>query len=148
VVGIAFFRLCISLICSFSVLEGATRVVFGRQAVQSGARKSRVDQNHCLDDLFEGRMVELKHKPKKKKADSETEDSDSDLDGLKDILRPVVVCADPQEFLHKVMLERNMDVANTDIKVLLDELELETLDYMLTSDLKMGRHWLRNNIKY
>ena len=41
--------------------------MFGRQAVQSGARKSRVDQNHCLDDLFEGRMVKLKHKPKKKK---------------------------------------------------------------------------------
>ena len=33
------------------------------------------------------------------------------------------------------------------IKVLLDELELDTLDYMLTSDLKMGRQWLRNIIK-
>ena len=33
------------------------------------------------------------------------------------------------------------------IKVLLYELELDTLDYMLTSDLKMGRHWLGNIIK-
>ena len=113
-----FFNLLI-----FSAIEGATRIVFGRQAVQSGARESRVDQNHCLDDLFEGRMVKLKHKPKKKKEDSETEESDSDLDedGLKDILRPVVVCTDPQEFLHKVMLERNMDVANTDIKIGADD---------------------------
>ena len=45
-----------------------------------------------------------------------------DEDGLKDILRPVVVCTDPQEFLHKVMLERNMlDVANTDIKIGADD---------------------------
>ena len=107
----------------FSAIEGATRVVFGRQAVQSGARESRVEQNHCLDDLFEGRMVKLKHKPKKKKDDSDSEESDSNLDedGLKDILRPVVVCTDPQEFLHKVMLERNMDVENTDIKIGADD---------------------------
>ena len=107
----------------FSAIEGATRVVFGRQAVQSGARESRVEQNHCLDDLFEGRMVKLKHKPKKKKDDSDSEESDSNLDedGLKDILRPVIVCTDPQEFLHKVMLERNMDVENTDIKIGADD---------------------------
>ena len=68
-------------------------------------------------------MVKLKHKPKKKKDDSDSEESDSNLDedGLKDILRPVVVCTDPQEFLHKVMLERNMEVEKTDIKIGADD---------------------------
>ena len=68
-------------------------------------------------------MVKLKHKPKKKKDDSDSEESDSNLDedGLLDILRPVVVCTDPQEFLHKVMLERNMEVEKTDIKIGADD---------------------------
>ena len=59
-------------------IEGATGVVFRRKGVQSGARQARVEQNHSLDNLFEGRMVKLKMKPKKKK-DSDTDSDESDL---------------------------------------------------------------------
>jgi hypothetical protein len=98
--------------------------VFGRKAVQGGARQTRVEQNHSLDNLFEGRMVKLKRKPKKKKdPDSDSDESDCELDedGMQDIVRPVVLCTDPQEFLHKVMMEINMDVQNTDIKIGADD---------------------------
>ena len=85
-----------------------------------------MEQNYSLDHLFEGRMVKLKHKPKKKKDDdddddSEESDSELDQDGLKDIVRPVVVCSVPQEFIYKVMMERNMDIDNTDIKIGADD---------------------------
>ena len=105
-------------------IEGATRVVFGRNAVQSGARQARIEQNHSLDNLFEGRMIKLKRKPKKKKdLDSDSDESDCELDenGMQDIVRPAVLCTDPQEFLYKVMMERNMDVQNTDIKIGADD---------------------------
>ena len=102
--------------------------MFGRKAVQGGARQTRVEQNHSLDNLFEGRMVKLKRKPKKKKdPDSDSDESDCELDedGMQDIVRPVVLCTDPQEFLHKVMMERNMDVQNTDIKIGADDNDLQ-----------------------
>merc|ERR1719186_1373133 len=109
-----------------NAIEAATRITFGRPSVQSGAREDRVEQNYSLDHLFEGRMVKLKHKPKKKKDDdddddSEESDSELDQDGLKDIVRPVVVCSVPQEFIYKVMMERNMDIDNTDIKIGADD---------------------------
>ena len=50
-------------------IEKATRVVFGRKAVESGTSAARVVLNHSLDDLFEGKVMMLKHKPKKKKDD-------------------------------------------------------------------------------
>ena len=62
-------------------IEKATRVVFGRKAVESGIRDSRVVLNHSLDDLFEGKMMSLKFKPKKKKSDDESsDDEDFELD--------------------------------------------------------------------
>ena len=77
----------------FSAIEAATRITFGRPSVQSGAREDGVEQNH----------------------------SELDQDGLKDIVRPVVVCSVPQEFIYKVMMERNMDIDNTDIKIGADD---------------------------
>ena len=101
---------------------------FGRKAVESGTRDGRVALNHSLDSLFEGKSLILKHKPKKKKAsdDSDEESSseeadDLDEEGCQDIVRPVVVCKDPKEFIAKVMLERNMDPENTDIKIGADD---------------------------
>ena len=85
--------------------------------------------NHSLDELFEGRMIKLKYKPKKKKKGEDTEeDSDSsdeelelDDDGLQDIIRPVAVCRDPHEFVSKVMMDRNMTLDETDIKIGADD---------------------------
>ena len=101
---------------------------FGRKAVESGTRDGRVTLNHSLDSLFEGKSLILKHKPKKKKAsdDSDEESSseeadDLDEEGCQDIVRPVVVCKDTKEFIAKVMLERNMDPENTDIKIGADD---------------------------
>ena len=116
-----YFKLCI-----YSAIEAATRVVFGRKAVESGAREDRVETNHSLDDMFEGRLVKLKLKPKKKKDDdSDSDDSESDSeydeDGLKDIVRPVALCKDPREFIYRVMMERNLDIENTDIKIGADD---------------------------
>ena len=47
-------------------IERANRVVFGRKAVEAGARETRVDMNHSLDMLFEKKVMKLKYKPKKK----------------------------------------------------------------------------------
>ena len=87
-----------------------------------------MERNHSLDHLFEGRMLKLKLKPKKKKAtdsdsESEVEDSDSvlDSDGCKDILRPAAICTDPEELIYKFMLERGLDMENTDIKIGADD---------------------------
>ena len=105
-------------------IEKATRVVFGRKAVESGIRDSRVVLNHSLDDLFEGKMMSLKFKPKKKKSDDESsddEDFELDEEGCQDVVRPVVICKDPKEFIAKVMLERNLDPENTDIKIGADD---------------------------
>ena len=109
-------------------IEAATRVKFGRKAVETGSREGRVALNHSLDSLFEGKIMTLKHKPKKKKeSDSSEEDSSSeepdDLDeeGCQDIVRPVVVCRDPKEFIAKVMMERNLDPEKTDIKIGADD---------------------------
>ena len=104
--------------------------MFGRKAVQAGARDDRVERNHSLDDMFEGRMVKLKQKPKKQKkkdSDSETDSGDEtesealDHEGCRDIVRPVALCSDPQEFIFKVMQERHVDIDNTDIKIGLDD---------------------------
>lgn len=112
----------------FSAIAAAVRVKFGRSAVEPGSREDRVERNHSLDHLFEGRMLKLKLKPKKKKAtdsdsESEAEDSDSvlDSDGCKDILRPAAICTDPEELIYKVMLERGLDMENTDIKIGADD---------------------------
>ena len=96
--------------------------------MESGTRTERVVLNHSLDDsLFVGKHMMLKHKPKKKKEDS-SEDEDSsdedvelDEDGCLDIVRPVVVCSDPREFIAKVMLDRNMDPEKTFIKIGADD---------------------------
>ena len=96
--------------------------------MESGTRDGRVTLNHSLDSLFEGKSLILKHKPKKKKGsdDSDEESSseeadDLDEEGCQDIVRPVVVCKDPKEFIAKVMMERNMDPENTDIKIGADD---------------------------
>ena len=100
---------------------------FGRKAVESGARSARIELNHSIDGLFEGKFMKFKHKPKQKKDDS-SEDDDSgeddlelDEEGCQDIVRPVVICSDPQELIAKVMLDRNMDPDNTDIKIGADD---------------------------
>ena len=103
-------------------------MVFGRQSVESGSRDLRVEQNHYLDSLFEGRQIKLKYKPKKKKDEDSEDDSDSsdeehdlDEDGCMDIIRPVVVCTDTQEFVYKVMHDRNMSREDTEIKIGADD---------------------------
>ena len=99
-------------------------MVFGRKAVESGIRDSRLILNHSLDDLFEGKKMSLKFKPKQKKSDDESsddEDFELDDDGCQDVVRPVVICKDPKEFIAKVMLERNLDPENTDIKIGADD---------------------------
>ena len=71
--------------------------------------------------------MQHKHKPKKKTADNSEEGDSSDeeieLDdeGCVDIVRPVVICSDPAEFIAKVMVERNMDPENTVIKIGADD---------------------------
>ena len=105
-------------------IEGATRVVFGRKAVESGVRETRVGHNKSLDYLFEGKIINLKYKPKAKKdSSSEIEESTENIDddGLTDIIRPAVVCCDPQELVYKIMMERNMDIDNTIVKVGADD---------------------------
>ena len=110
----------------FRAIERATRIVFGRPAVESGSRDTRVALNHSLDELFEGRQIKLKYKPKKKKKDDDAEDDADeddeenlvvDDDGLVDIVRPVALCNDPAEFVCKAMLDRNLNPAETDIKI-------------------------------
>ena len=102
-------------------------MVFGRKAVESGTSAARVVLNHSLDSLFEGKHMQLKHKPKKKKTDiSEEEDSSDeevelDDEGCLDIVRPVVICSDPGEFIAKVIVERNMDPEQTVIKIGADD---------------------------
>ena len=73
--------------------------MFGRKAVESGIRDSRLILNHSLDDLFEGKKMSLKFKPKQKKSDDESsDDEDFELDdeGCQDVVRPVVICKDPE----------------------------------------------------
>jgi hypothetical protein len=70
--------------------------------------------------------MKLKYKPKKKKDESTseiTEDKDVDLDsdGCYDVVRPVVLCSDPEELIYKVIHDRNMDPQNTDIKIGADD---------------------------
>ena len=94
--------------------------------MEAGTRAARIALNHSLDSLFEGKHLKLKHKPKKRKDDtSEDESSDEDIEldeeGCHDIVRPVVVCNDPEEFIAKVMLERNMDPEKTNIKIGADD---------------------------
>jgi hypothetical protein len=103
-------------------------VVFGRKAVKSGTSAARVVLNHSLDSLFEGKHMTLKHKPKKKKKDDTSEEENSsdedielDEEGCHDIVRPVVIFSDPQEFIAKVMLDRNIDPEKTVIKIGADD---------------------------
>ena len=94
---------------------------------KTGTREGRVTLNHSLDQLFEGKHIKLKLKPKKKKEDEVAEDDNDsqddilDDDGCLDIVSPVVLCSDPQEFVYKVMHDRNMDPNNTDIKIGADD---------------------------
>ena len=102
----------------------ATRKVFGRKSVEKGPREARVALNHELDYLFEGKHMKLKYKYKKDESTSEiTEDEDVDLDrhGCYDVVRPVVLCSNPEELIYKVIHDRNMDPQNTDIKIGADD---------------------------
>ena len=101
-------------------------MVFGRKSVETGTREARVALNHSLDQLFEGKHIKLKLKPKKKKEEDAEDDNDSqddilDDDGCLDIVSPVVLCSDPQEFVYKVTHDSNMDPNNTDIKIGADD---------------------------
>ena len=103
-----------TIILLIRAIEKATRVVFGKGAVEPGIRDSRVVTNHTLDSLFEGKHM---YKPKNKDLDegsSSDEDIELDDEGCQDVVRPVVVCNDPKEFIAKVMLERNLDPKTTD----------------------------------
>ena len=98
-----------TIILLIRAIEKATRVVFCKGAVEPGIRNSRVVTNHTLDSLFEGKHIKLKYKPKNKDLDegsSSDEDIELDDEGCQDVVRPVVVCNDPKEFIAKVMLER------------------------------------------
>ena len=58
--------------------------------------------------------MKLKYKPKKKKDEStseitEDEDVDLDSDGCYDVVRPVVLCCNPEELSYMVIHDRNMD---------------------------------------
>ena len=94
--------------------------------MESGTRDARVVLNHSLDSLFEGKHMQLKQKPKKKADNSEEGDStdeeiELDDEGCLDIVRPVVICSDPGEFIAKVMVERHMDPEKTVIKIGADD---------------------------
>lgn len=110
-------------------IERANRVVYGRKAVEAGARETRVDLNHSLEMLFEKKVMKLKYKPKKKKDDDDDdkenecpdEEMELDDDGLMDIVRPVVLCKDTKEFLATVMMHRNIFPEDTFIKVGADD---------------------------
>ena len=74
--------------------------------------------------MLEGKHIKLKYKPKNKDLDegsSSDEDIELDDEGCQDVVRPVVVCNDPKEFIAKVMLERNLDPKTTDIKIGADD---------------------------
>jgi hypothetical protein len=80
--------------------------------------------NHEIDYLFQGKHMKLKYKPQKKKDDSTSEitededvDVDLDSDGCCDVVRPVVLCSDPEELIYKVIHDRNMDPQNMDIQI-------------------------------
>ena len=111
-----------------SCIENATRVVFGKGSVEAGIRQERIERNHSLDPWFECEDVEFKFKPKKRKKSAEDEDSEDDNlsdeeeneldeDGLRDILRPLVYCTDPKEFIYKVIMDRNLDPEDVLIKL-------------------------------
>ena len=106
-------------------IEQVTRKVFGRKAVATGIREARVALNHELDDLFEGKYMNLKLKPRKKSEERKencVEDfPELDADGCIDIVRPVVVCADPEELIFKVIHDRHVDPSNTEIKIGADD---------------------------
>ena len=75
-------------------------MVYGRNAVESGARDTRISHNHSLGQYFEGRQISLKYKPKKKKDEDSTDDYEDDTvdiniddDGLIEVVMPVVVCS-------------------------------------------------------
>ena len=115
-----------TVISILRAIEKATRVVFGRRAVETGTRGARIAQNHSLDDLFHGKYMSLKYKPKKRKDDDTSEDEveddmELDAEGCLNIDRPVVVCRDPQELVAKVMHDRNMNPENTLIKIGADD---------------------------
>ena len=88
-----------------------------------------MERNHSLDHLFDCKDIDLKFKPKKKKVEEDSsseEDSgydteNVDADGLVNIVRPSVVCTDPQEFVYKAMMDRNLDPESTTVKVGLDD---------------------------
>ena len=113
-----------TIILLIRAIEKATRVVIRKGAVEPVIRDSRVVTNHTLDSLFEGKHIKLKYKPKNKDLDEgSSSDGDIELDdeGCQDVVRPVVVCNDPKEFITKVMLERNLDPKTTDIKIGADD---------------------------
>ena len=64
----------------FRAIKKATRVKFGRKAVETGASAARVKLNHSIDDLFVGKHMKFKHKPKQKKKDDSSEEDDSGED--------------------------------------------------------------------
>ena len=106
-------------------IEQVTRKVFGRKAVATGSRETRVALNHELDDLFKGKYLNLKLKPRKKSEEGKEnyvdEHPELDNDGCIDIVRPVVVCADPEELIYKVIHDHHMDPSNTEIKIGADD---------------------------
>ena len=100
----------------------ANRVVYGRKAVESGAREARTEMNHSLDQYFDVRQVNLKEKPKKLEDDDIDKWTDNvDEDGHHDIVRPVVVCKDVKEFIYHIMMERNLDPEDTVVKIGADD---------------------------
>ena len=92
---------------------------------------TRTINNHSLDQLFEGRHISLKEKPKKKNNDDLDQTNENyhissdeemlDEEGLKDIVRPVVICKDPKEFVYLLMMERNLDPNHTQVKIGADD---------------------------
>ena len=94
-----------------------TRKIFGRKSVESCLRNSRIDTNHSLDNLFEGKMLNLKHKPPK----GVQIESEVDNCGLVEISRPVVICKDPQSFVLRVILDRNLDPQKCHVKIGADD---------------------------
>ena len=83
-------------------IEKTNREVFGKHSVQKGTRDMRTARNHMLDDFFTARSLNLKLKPKKTDENYEDCDLDLDCDGLLDIVRPAVVCHDPNSLINKV----------------------------------------------
>ena len=63
----------------------------------------------------------MKLKTKGKKASDEENLENMDEYGLIDTERPVVFCQDPKSFIYNIMMERNMDIDNTLIKIGIDD---------------------------